>query len=331
MSLKKLFKGLGYYFHAFFILLRQKKYLKNSFLKDMEFPSNLEKEYYFNSKFYNRTKQYMLANQFYGELLCILRGRKMDKIEIKRFAALSACAPIFDDFFDKKSDDLDKIRNLLNNPDNELPESELQKLALHFLNNILTEINNQDEFLINANLLFEAQKASEYYQRKEGKCNQLWHYSQQKGGYSGLLYALLLENSLSELEKEIAFDLGAFGQLMDDVFDIYDDRLNQINTFPNNAKTLSEIEEFMESYLIKITEKIGNHSSSSGSKIDFINILQILASAIRVALAQYKRIEKEYKVAPKSCLKLDRKKWIVDMENPANLFKMFQISLSRIN
>lgn len=331
MSLIKLLKGLGYYFQAIIILLRQKIYLKNYFLSDLVFPSSLEKEYYFKSTHYNRTKQYLLANRFFGELLCVLRGQKMSSSEMKSFTNLSACAPIFDDFFDNGETDLHKINELLNNPKKEVPESDMQKLAVHFLQNILSNLSDHEEFLKTANLLFEAQKAAGARQHEEENIRNLWKYSEQKGGHSGLLYALLLTHPLTDMEKEIAFDLGAFGQFMDDVFDIYDDKKNGVFTFPNTSETVKEIEAFMNNTISIIFEKIDNHNCSHNAKRDFKNILQILASAIRVALAQYKRIEKEHRVAPISCLKLDRKKWIVDMENPSNLFKMFQISLSRIN
>ncbi|MCD6178765.1 MAG: hypothetical protein J7K39_02570 [Bacteroidales bacterium] len=331
MSPKQLKLGISYYAQAIGIYWRLRKYLKQHFLSDLNFPNSLEQEYFYGSKYYNRTKQYMHANHFFGELLCVLRRSKMDNTERKRFANLSACAPIFDDFFDKDKDELNKINKLLNNVENEKPETEEQKLAALFLQNILADVNNKTEFLNAANQLFNAQAKAKKQQRFESEAEHLWDISRQKGGYSGLMYALLLSHDLSDQEKGLAFELGAFGQFMDDVFDLYDDRAQGIFTLPNTSKTIKEIELFFESIMDSIIKKVENLDTKSQAKRDFVNILQIFAGAIRLAFQEYALIEIKYKISPKDCLQIERKHWIIDMEKPKNAFKMFSRSLNYLS
>ncbi len=328
---KQLKLGVSYYAQAIGIYLRLRKYLKKNFLSDLNFPDHLQKEYYYQSKYYNRTQQYMHANHFFGELLCVLRGSKLTKEERKRFANLSACAPIFDDFFDKEEDALIKIKKLLNDVDNEKPESDEQKLAVLFLQNILSDLDEKVPFLEAANTLFNAQTEAKIYQSNGSSAEDLWPYSRQKGGYSGVMYALLLDHALSLEEKELAFELGAFGQFMDDVFDLYDDTAAGIYTFPNSSNSVKEIELFFEQLLESILLKVKRLNYQVQAKNDFSNILQIFASAIRLALKQYNEIEKKYSIAPYQALKLDRKYWIVDMEKPKNAFKMFRLGLSYLS
>jgi hypothetical protein len=331
LSSKQLNLGISYYAQAIGIYWRLRKYLKRNFLTDLNFPSALEQEYFYGSKYYNRTKQYMHANHFFGELLCVLRGSKMDDVERKRFANLSACAPIFDDFFDKEHGDLEKIKRLLNDVNTEIPETEEQKLATIFLQNILADITNADDFLDAANHLFDAQEKAKKQQSLDSEPKQLWDLSRQKGGYSGLMYALLLNPDLSDQEKEIAFELGAFGQFMDDVFDLYDDSAAGVYTLPNTSKSVAEIELFFFQFLESILKKGEAFDGSVMAKKDFANILQIFSGAIRLAFQQYASIELQYKISPKECLKIERKHWIVDMEKPQNAFKMFRIGLSHLN
>lgn len=331
MSSKQLNLGISYYAQAIGIYWRLRKYLKRSFLTDLNFPSALEQEYFYGSSYYNRTKQYMHANHFFGELLCVLRGSKMDDAERKRFANLSACAPIFDDFFDKEQEDLTKIKQLLNAVDTEIPETDEQKLAVIFLQNILSDINSPDDFLSAANHLFDAQGQAKKQQALELEPLELWNLSRQKGGYSGLMYALLLSHNLSDQEKDLAFELGAFGQFMDDVFDLYDDRAAAIYTLPNTSKLVKEIEFFFVELMESILKKVEAFDGSLQAKKDFANILQIFAGAIRLAFKQYAKIESKYKISPKDCLQIERKHWIVDMEKPQNAFKMFRIGLSHLN
>lgn len=328
---KQLKLGIGYYAQAIRIYWRLRKYLKHRFLVDLHFPSALEKDYFYGSKYYNRTKQYMHANHFFGELLCVLRGYKMLDLERKRFANLSACAPIFDDFFDKDREELGKIRSLLNAVNTEIPETEEQKLAAVFLQNILEDIKNKDEFLDAANHLFDAQEKAKRQQAIEGNPEQLWNLSRQKGGYSGLMYALLLSHHLSDQEKDLAFELGAFGQFMDDVFDLYDDRAAGVYTLTNTSESVKELELFFLKLLDAILKKIAAFDGSDKVKRDFENILQIFAGAIRLAFQQYAATESKYKSGPKECMQIERKHWIVDMEKPQQAFKMFRIGLSHLN
>jgi tetratricopeptide (TPR) repeat protein len=330
ISLKQWQLGLGYYTQAIRIFLRLRKYLKRSFIQDLQFPNQLEKHYFYHSKYYNRTKQYMHANHFFGELLCVLRSYQLTENEYKSFANLSACAPLFDDFFDKGQEDLSKIQRLLNDAEGEKAETEEQKLAVHFLKNILSNLEQKEDFLRAANHLFKAQEEAKKNQSIDSKPRTLWKYSQEKGGYSGLMYALLLKHTLSEEEKNLAFKLGAFGQFMDDVFDLYDDRKAGVFTLPNTAQSVSDIETFFEELLQSIKDTLAKMTFAEGAKNDFVNILEIFASAIRLALQHYSILEDKNQTSPSECLKLERKKWIVDMEKASNAFKMFRIGLKHL-
>ncbi len=330
-SLKQLKLGISYHIRIIVIYWRLRNYLKRQFISDLDFPNKLELEYFYGSKYFNRTKQYMHVNHLFGELLCVLRGNKMNKAERKLFANLSACAPIFDDFFDKGQDESGKINMLLNHVDRETPETDEQKLAVHFLQNILTNIDKTTEFLDAANRLFKAQENAKAQQVIKLNPKELWAFSRQKGAYSGLLYALLLSHSLSAQEKELAFDLGAFGQFMDDVFDLFDDRAAGVFTLPNTSDSVKNINAFFDELLDSILKKIEDLDRPHQTKKDFVNILQIFAGAIRLAFQKYMKIETKYNIAPKDCLKINRKYWIVDMEKPKNALKMFSIGISYLS
>lgn len=328
VSPAQLLKGVKYYAQALGVFLQLQRYLKRHFLSDLNFPDSLVRDYYYGSPYYNRTKQYMHANHFFGELLCVLRGKKMTKAERMRFANLSAVAPIFDDFFDKQASDLQKVKDLLNAPQTELAETEEQKLAVLFLQNCLDTISDKNAFLAAANKLFDAQVDALEKQSKQTEPAQLWQFSEKKGGYSGVMYAHLLEGSLSPDMEGLAYDLGAFGQFMDDVFDLYDDRKAGVYTFPNTAKNVKEVDDFFHAMLKAIIDKVNHLEFPKKSKQDFYNILQIFATSIRMALQQYQKIESEKRVPPSQCIQLERSLWIVDMERPINVFKMFKHSLS---
>ena len=328
-SFNQYYNGIYYYTRAALIYRELRRYLQKDFGKDLNFPDTVRKEYFYHSPFYNRTKQYMHANHFFGELMCLLRGKTIQADERKRFANLSSCAPIFDDFFEKEYN-LEHIHQLLHLPDPSKTKNEEELLAVHFLNNILSSIQEKEEFIKVAEELFQAQKDSKTQTDAELTNRQLLDISIRKGGYSGLMYAHLLNDSRDCEFLEIAYDLGSFGQLMDDVFDIYDDAKEGLRTFANQCQTVAEMEQIVNAHQRKILDKVRLLSNKNYETQHFLKVFQIFASTIELAFNHYKKIEAEQHTTPFQCLNLSRKTWIIDMEKPANIWRLFHLSVQSL-
>lgn len=321
-------KGIVLFTKAAFVYQSLRRYLKKDFVKDLQFPQELQKDYFYQSSYYNRTQQYMHANHFFGELLCMVRGEKMNKVERMRFANLSSCAPIFDDFFEEGSD-LTHIQYLLAHPLMENTQTEREKLAVHFLNNILDSMSDSKDFLKAADNLFIAQKLSKKQKSKDLQLDYLLRISEQKGGFSGLMYAYLLDGEKFKKFIELAYDLGSFGQIMDDIYDLYDDAKEGIQTFVNQSQAVSDLRfiiEEKEHNLLHLAKEVAVNKKAYTS---FKSVLKVFISIVEMALDQYENIEAEEQTPPKQCLEMDRKAWIVDMEKASNISKLFFKSLRR--
>ena len=328
-SLKQYRRGIYYYTKAALIYRALKRYLKNEFSQDLKFPNQVKKDYFYHSPYYNRTKQYMHANHFFGELLCLLRGKTIQADERMRFANLSSCAPIFDDFFEKETN-LEHIHQLLKTPDPLDAKTDEEQLSVLFLNNILESLNKKNDFLNAAQNLFQAQMDSRTQIDKHLSIKELLNISLRKGGYSGLMYAHLLNEQKDEMFLEIAYDLGSFGQLMDDVFDIYDDAKDGIRTFANQSKSVDKIEEIINLHKKSILEKLEQLPPNKYQTHHFIRVFHIFSSTIELAIYQYKSIQTHKSISPNQCLNLSRKTWIVDMEKPANIWRLFYLSVQEL-
>ena len=328
-TLKQYQKGIYYYTKALFIYGNLKRYLNSSFKNDLKFQDQTKEIYFYHSPYYNRTKQYMHANHFFGELLCLLRGQVMQKEERFRFANLSSCAPIFDDFFEN-DDNLQHIHQLLINPIAEDTKNNKEQLAVHFLNNILKTLPNKKPFIEAAENLFTAQRDSKKQKATELSNTDLLDISIRKGGYSGLMYALLLNSSADKTTLELGYLLGSFGQLMDDVFDVYDDSVDGINTFANQSETVRSLSEIIKIYEDKIIQKIQGLNQAKYQTHHFLNVFSIFSTTIQLALIQYKKVEKETGVSPNRCLNTQREKWIIDMEARQNIWRLFSLSIKKL-
>ena len=268
----------------------------------------------------------MHANHFFGELLTSILGRKMNQEERRLFANLSSCAPIFDDFFENNYD-LEHIRTLLHHPNEENTLDPSEKLAVHFLNNILKSEIHKKTFLQAADDLFAAQIESKHQKENSLNQEQLLDISNRKGGFSGLMYALLLQESNSTKLTELGYELGAFGQLMDDVFDLYDDQKEGIRTYVNQSLKVIDIRfvlEEKEQLVLSIAKSI---ATSTKHFKKFKSVLQVFSSIIEMALEQYESIQDSQLSSPINCLNTERKLWILDMEKASNVRKLFIKSL----
>lgn len=312
------------------VYLTLRKYLRKEFIKDLQFPEELKEKYLYQSNYYNRTKQYMHANHFFGELLGQVRGRKMGPQERILFANLSSCAPIFDDFFENEAD-LDAVQNLLKTPIIENATNSSERLALHFLNNILASDIDKIGFLKAAEDLFLAQTESKRQNDELLSSVQLLKISERKGGYSGLMYGYLLEQENTERYLELAYHLGSFGQIMDDIFDIYDDMEEGIRTFANQSKQVIDLRFVLEEKEQKIISLAKVMAPSHKNYLSFFNVFQIFVSIIEIALEHYETIELERGLSPIDCLNIDRKYWIIDMEKASNIRKLFFKSIHKIH
>lgn len=328
-SLRQYSRGIYYYTKAALIYRSLKRYLQNEFSQDLSFPNQVKKEYFYQSPYYNRTKQYMHANHFFGELLCLLRDKTIQNEERMRFANLSSCAPIFDDFFEKETN-LEHIHQLLLNPDPLKTQTGEEQLAVLFLNNILKSLKEKDEFLKAAENLFQAQMDSKTQVNEQLSLKKLLDISVRKGGYSGLMYAHLLNKPKDKAFIEIAYDLGSFGQLMDDVFDIYDDAKDGIRTFANQSKTVEDIQDIIDSKEKTIFEKLKDLPKEKYQSHHFIQVFHIFSTTIQLAINQYKTIQTEKNTMPYQCLNLPRKVWIIDMEKPSNIWRLFHLSVQKL-
>lgn len=322
-------KILHLFSQATLIYLRLRRFLKKDYFNNLQFSADIKKDYYYHSRFYNRTQQYIHANHFFGELLCLIRGSKMTKTEMSRFVLLSSCAPVFDDFFEKDSD-YSSIRELMHHPDMENATSDTEKLAVFFFSELLKGINCKEDLLSAADQLFDAQLKSRTQTNTGLTNNDLLGISTDKGGYSGLMYGFLLDHKKDEKFFQLAFDLGSYGQLMDDVFDLYDDAAHGIRTFVNQADSVKEVRMILEEHEQKILDLINNMHLLRKNRVRFERVLLIFSSIIDLALSRYEQIESDMNTAPKDCLNIERKNWIVDMEKAPNIRKLFKHSAQRI-
>ena len=83
-----------------------------------------------------RMMDYIIVQTMWTSAFCLLRGGRMEENELKAIVNMSALAPLYDDFFDKKDMPGQKIQKLVNTPFDYEAKSDLELLFLEFSKNV---------------------------------------------------------------------------------------------------------------------------------------------------------------------------------------------------
>lgn len=190
------------------------------------FTSNSEK---------NRLQQYVQVHSLMNFFLCDLANREMTQEELNATVYLCVCGPLFDDFFDEENINSASIATLLNAPSTLKVKSPNAQLFVYLWNETQLLVQDPDGLRLAATELFKAQAKSK--KLKSGSLNklQLKDIADDKGGVSALLFRSILSHECTAGEKEAVYALGALGQLMDDIFDFWEDHSTGIQTLVVDA------------------------------------------------------------------------------------------------
>lgn len=256
----------------------------------------------------NRLYQYALFHGIFGTLLCNLHGRSLHKVEFERLLYLSICAPLFDDLSDFWQVNENDISLLLKGQSvRSMPEI-ASHYALIYLNKILSDLSSdsQSKFQMLLEALIHENNQSD---------------DSRKGEISALMFRLLINEQINQEEKEIVIMAGRIGQFIDDIFDLFEDRMDNKTTMATKLVYISLIEQkykaLINTFLIKIIE-LNKEYYIKLSKPILAKYCILLATPF-VALDQYSKHLDETGQLP---MNLHRNAFICDMDLKYNQFKL---------
>ncbi|MBI5858812.1 MAG: hypothetical protein HZB42_14365 [Sphingobacteriales bacterium] len=177
-----------------------------------------------------------------GEALCVLRGSKMTLQERLALTYQGAMTGLFDDFFDKEMMTDDAVKNFMESPEQIKAASARQQLFLDFYKKALQYSHNPELTLHYLRKVYDAQIESKK-QALPGALSpeQIKNITIDKGGMSVLFYRAVLANPISNEEETALYQMGGLMQFGNDIFDLYKDCLQHIDTLMTTAKKTDEV------------------------------------------------------------------------------------------
>jgi len=188
------------------------------------------------------TKYYGLAvPAILGEALCVLRGFPMTLRERMACTYQGAMTGLFDDFFDRHDMPDEMLKNFIESPERLVGKNSSEQLFLHFYQNALQHFCDKELTLHYLREVYNAQVESKKQAMPGLTKDEIKKITVHKGAVSVLFYRSVFTNPLSKEEEEALYQVGGLMQFGNDIFDVYKDSLNDIETLVTGAEYINEV------------------------------------------------------------------------------------------
>ncbi len=262
-----------------------------------------------------------------GEAICALHGKSMTEKERLTSTCQGAMTGLGDDFFDKQRMTEEDLMEFVLNPQHFEGKTASEKLFLHVYKTALTQAPNPLQMQEQLVKVYYAQLLSKKQSKQGLSYEEIKDISFRKGAESLLFYRTAFDNPYKKGEEKMLYSLGAIMQISNDIFDVYNDRENEIDTLATTSKSIKNLRLFFETHV-----RLGIQAAyKSGYPLQnvkrFLGIISLgVFSRCLVCLDQLEKLEK------KSGNTFDLKKYkrnylICDMDTAANKWKSLRYHL----
>ena len=224
-----------------------------------------------------------------GNGFALLRGEKMSQKERLTMSLFATATPLFDDFFDENFSSPEELEAFFQLRENYQPKQAKSILLFELLLAIKPLLAHPETFVDLAYQVYITQKnALKIQSDPESDINSIFIASMDKCEKSCLLFGEILNLLDHAQAKLIILQCGLLIQFTDDIFDMWMDYHNGINTIATKSKNIIELEQH---YLIE-WDKLKNlcQAIPEINRNRFLDFQWFFFSRTLVALKQLKSI-----------------------------------------
>ena len=256
-----------------------------------------------------------------GEAFCALRGRPMTHLERTASTYQGVITGLGDDFFDKREVNNEALRSMIDQPQQFEGGDAFEKLSLQFLKTALSSVPDPKRMQEQLGKVYLAQVRSRSQSAPGLSYEEMLDITIQKGAESLLFYRTVFSNPMNIREEKALYCLGGLMQLSNDIFDVYEDQQQGINTLLTTAKNMGPIRTLFLSLMQMGYEAAYRTRYPRRNVKRFIDIISIaIFSRCLVCLDQLESKEKlSNNVFTPDRYK--RKDLVCDMDTPVNKWR----------
>lgn len=300
----------------------QKTFMKHTIIHEVE-KAKMNADASLSEADFNKIKRYysLAVPAILGEGFCLLRNKRLSEKERKALTYLGGLTGLFDDFFDKKEISNSHIQQLITNHNEKDAEDAHERLFVRFYNTALENIDHPELFSNYVNKVFEMQILSRRQTLSDITEQEIANITYAKGGYSLLFYRGALENVPSQTEEKALYMLGGLLQLENDLFDVYKDYRDHINTLVTTETNIRNLRQRYFSLMESTTGLIRQMPLPAKKLNIFLRFISLVVFRGIVCLDQ---LESKQKTTNHifSLGQYKRKDLICDMEKANNILRV---------
>ena len=252
-----------------------------------------------------------------GESFCILRGQELTTKERTALSYLGALTGLFDDFFDEKNTQEEQIKLLIENPNEANAQNAHEKLFVQFWNRVHENTDHIELIKNHFYKVFNVQILSKKQRQGNLSKTEIEEITFEKGAASILFYRSVFGEITDDPEYKLLYALGSIGQLENDIFDVYKDSQNNIQTLVTNATHIANIRQKYYKLHQEICTQAEHLQYPKHNVQSFVNYATAIISRGYVCLDFLEKSERQSNgvFSPKD---YERKQLICDMESKKN-------------
>lgn len=247
----------------------------------------------------------------------ILLNRKLSSTERITMTRLAAAAPIFDDYFDAEVLQYDRLSKMIAAPEAFVATSTLESILVDLLILIKQSVPNFSFFMKVCQSVFDAQIASKKQKNGQLHATEIRKITYDKGGYSTLLFKSVMAHEPIKGENEAIYHFGGLVQLVDDIFDMYEDAKENIQTLATMETQISSLTKAFTNDLLHLCTIFHSLGLAPKAVQQFLYLQLFFFTRTFVCLQQFGALQPTN--TPFLVKKFNRKSLICDMEKWKNI------------
>jgi len=237
---------------AFFLfnnVRTQKKFIKKYLVRELK-PFRLTSDDSLSKEdFIKITHYYGLGvPAILGNTFCQLHNKKFEKQERLVMTYLGGISGLLDDLFDDPEKEWTHLEEFILAPEKLEPKNNFEAILKHLYLKGLENSENSDALKKQAFLVFITEKQS-LQQQSIIAPKKIKELTFLKGGHSFIYYRLCINAPLHNPERKMIYQFGGLMQMGNDIFDVWEDRKEEIHTLATIEKDIKLLRKTFNSEL----------------------------------------------------------------------------------
>lgn len=266
-------------------------------------------------------KSYSLWLPMVTDNFARLFGNYASTTEQERTIHYFICSSVFDNFFDNKLLSVQQIENITFNYQSFQPQTFDEGASLHSHLFLLNYIFSKEEYLSVLRKEFNAQVASLNQFNQNISDEEIQHITFEKGGNAVLMCYYYTDVEGTVEERNCWYALGTLIQLSNDLFDIYKDLQEGVETLATRCIDAYQLEKMFLHQVEILKQNIQRLPCNKSHQQNFSTSVSSSYVLGLIAIDNLKRIQFNHNNHLPSLKSLSRKELIIDMEKLSNIFK----------